>query len=123
MDQIIKDQWVAALRSGQFKQGTHVLHNPNKNEYCCLGVLCELGVAAGVVSYTEVGISLMSEGIPAMYYDGEAEFLPTSVCLWAGLPSTPAIHEWAAIPRPLPDLNDVTKLSFDEIADLIERYL
>jgi hypothetical protein len=35
-----KDKWLAALRSGEFKQGKTVLVNENK-EYCCLGVLCK----------------------------------------------------------------------------------
>jgi hypothetical protein len=36
----IKEQWVAALRSGKFKQAKYKL---KENEgYCCLGVLCSL---------------------------------------------------------------------------------
>ena len=33
--------WVAELRSGKYKQGQNVLRSED-NEYCCLGVLCEL---------------------------------------------------------------------------------
>ena len=41
----IKDKWVAALRSGKYKQGSGQLHNTMNDTYCCLGVLCaELGV-------------------------------------------------------------------------------
>ena len=45
LDATIKAQWLAALRSGQYKQTTGVLrakeddHNPR---YCCLGVLCDV---------------------------------------------------------------------------------
>jgi hypothetical protein len=35
-----KSQWVAALRSGQYKQGHHRLRMGDT--YCCLGVFCDL---------------------------------------------------------------------------------
>jgi hypothetical protein len=38
MDKTIKKKWVAALRSGEYKQGKSHLHTRN-NRYCCLGVL------------------------------------------------------------------------------------
>jgi len=37
----IRDKWIDALRSGQYKQGHHVLRSASNN-YCCLGVLCEV---------------------------------------------------------------------------------
>jgi hypothetical protein len=37
-----KTKWVNALRSGEYQQGKGVLHNPDTNTYCCLGVLCEV---------------------------------------------------------------------------------
>ena len=43
----IQAEWVAALRSGEYKQGTGVLRS-EANEFCCLGVLCDLAVKAGV---------------------------------------------------------------------------
>jgi hypothetical protein len=39
----IRDQWIDALRSGEFKQGFCYLKN-NKDEYSALGVLAELAV-------------------------------------------------------------------------------
>ncbi len=36
--QEIKDKWVAALRSGEYRQGTFQLKS-QKGYYCCLGVL------------------------------------------------------------------------------------
>ena len=38
----LKEQWVAALRSGEYKQGTGVLYNPIDDTYCCLGVLAKI---------------------------------------------------------------------------------
>lgn len=36
----IAKKWVAALRSGKYKQGLRALKTGD--EYCCLGVLCEI---------------------------------------------------------------------------------
>ncbi len=41
MNKELKDRWIAALRSGTYKQGHRCLRNTN-NEYCCLGVLCDI---------------------------------------------------------------------------------
>jgi hypothetical protein len=41
MNPEVKAKWVAALRSGKYRQGKHVL-NRNNDEFCCLGVLCEI---------------------------------------------------------------------------------
>jgi hypothetical protein len=40
MDAQIKQKWVEALRSGKYQQGQGILKGGN--EYCCLGVLCEV---------------------------------------------------------------------------------
>lgn len=37
----LKEQWINALRSGDYKQGTGQLRNDN-NEFCCLGVLADV---------------------------------------------------------------------------------
>ena len=43
MDPALKAQWVAALRSGQYTQGTGFLkRTAGSTTYCCLGVLCEI---------------------------------------------------------------------------------
>lgn len=35
-------QWLAALRSGDFKQAQHYLQRADIGGFCCLGVACEL---------------------------------------------------------------------------------
>jgi hypothetical protein len=48
MDAELKAKWTAALRSGEFKQHQGQLRAPDKSEYCCLGVLCEIaGIKIG----------------------------------------------------------------------------
>jgi hypothetical protein len=40
MDNILKEKWLVALRSGEYKQGQNQLFDGEK--YCCLGVLAEI---------------------------------------------------------------------------------
>lgn len=44
MDKELKDKWVAALRSGEYKQTKGKFHDTTRETggYCCLGVLCEV---------------------------------------------------------------------------------
>ena len=42
-----RDEWTAALRSGDYGQGLGYLMNTTRNVGCCLGVKCDLDVKAG----------------------------------------------------------------------------
>ena len=145
MNQKIKHKWLRALRSGEFVQGRRFLtarnadqplsaENPNK--YCCLGVLCELAVQDGIISKAEeligtgqIGNDTHTELI-ATNYDAEEEqqlrVLPQAVQEWAGLPNFSPYIEYnydLQSQTPLAVLNDHVRLSFAEIADLIEEQL
>ena len=51
MNKEIKDKWLAALRSGEYKQCRGRLKKGNKNKsFCCLGVLTDLAIKSGEVS-------------------------------------------------------------------------
>ena len=53
---MLKDKWIAALRSGKYKQGKGALQ---RNEsFCCLGVLCEV---AGVHNFDHDGFGMTYE--------------------------------------------------------------
>lgn len=39
----LKAKWLEALRSGRYKQGQGRLRDES-NQFCCLGVLCDVGV-------------------------------------------------------------------------------
>ena len=95
------EQWVEALRSGKYKQGRRTLRNRN-DEFCCLGVLPDkvweyLGREA--VDY-KVHVSTVNSKIPISVV--ESFLLPLK-----------EIH--------LITLNDVYKLSFEQIADILEE--
>lgn len=117
MDATVKAQWLAALRSGEYRQGVGALNKDGK--FCCLGVLCDLAAKAGVVE-TEID--------PDGYtrYDDFTGSLPPAVKFWSGvkgdfghLPERIIVNE--ADCRQLSDLNDSAEASFTQIADIIEQ--
>lgn len=121
MNPDVKAKWVAAMKSGERKQGTRFLHF--KDEFCCLGVLCDLAAKEGKGEWISCG-----EGTNYAFRDelGEIEghYLPESIVIWSGLKS-----KRGRLPHPinrqfsLDGLNDKTGLSFKEIADIIEAQL
>lgn len=52
MDAVLKANWVAALRSGEFKQGKRKLYRAGDDSYCCLGVFAKIN-----------GMSLKDNGV------------------------------------------------------------
>ena len=146
MNQEIKARWVAALRSGEYPQAINRLRF--EDGYCCLGVLCELAVADGVISNLGMGedggflYGINPEGQMA---GGEPEtsttVLPKAVIEWAGIeridsgsPMVTADESWIPklnlhtvkspdeLPSELAGLNDLG-MSFTDIADIIEEQL
>lgn len=116
MYQGIRDQWVAALRSGEFIQGFGRLYTDD-GRYCCLGVLCELARRAGVVKLNEITREFYSSGQKA---DTSSSHLPKAVREWAGLRAPNPIVGG----KQLTKWNDVVAVgTFDRIADMIERDL
>lgn len=134
MNAEIKRKWVAALRSGEYRQAKDYLARTNDDGqvvgYCCLGVLCEIAVQEEAIAPPS---PINYEG--SLWYDGDDVVLPESVAAWAGLDS-----EDPAVPRPegarehpsflsrgedkttLASLND-GGFTFAQIADLIEEHL
>lgn len=117
----IKSKWVAALRSGEFKQGTGWLLQRNHNEtqaayYCCLGVLCELHRRE-----TNEG-EWKPEGCVTIYSTNRDSSL-------IDLPY--GVHQWAGLKRMAPkdkdnvglDERNDAGMTFAQIADIIERDL
>lgn len=90
MREDIADQWATELESGKWIQGREKLgylnleENPNP-QHCCLGVLCEMAVVAGVISRIE--IPDISAGKVSYQYAEAREVLPESVQDWAGMSS------------------------------------
>jgi hypothetical protein len=107
----IKEQWVAALRSGEFKQGRGSLRKGDL--FCCLGVLTDLFVRATGAAWNKIG--------GAMGIGEEGACLPRLVMEWAGLDNpNPYILDQKGRLLSAASLND-HGATFAEIADAIER--
>ena len=138
MKEEVAKVWIETLRSDRFKQSTDALHNVKEQVitttinaegetvdtrtipagHCCLGVLCELAIEAGVkVERTLIG----DDGYEELY-DNEAGALPASVMDWAGMNTEDGDFETKDMcDESLAALNDAGK-TFAEIADIIEEY-
>lgn len=149
MDPERKAEWLAALRSGNYRQTTNKLTD-DSGAYCCLGVACHLAVEAGVISkwvgpdYTYFG-DLEYRGFPYGSQNTVKVFswseLPVQVQEWMGLVSPDPVVELPEDHPALPELrqsdvlydseydarlsqlNDTARLTFEQIADLIEDQL
>lgn len=94
----VREEWCKALRSGDYIQTKGVLRN--EAGYCCLGVLEDLYLRQQGV---ELGLC-------------EEAHLDQPVVEWAGLcVQSPSVDRCY-----LTTLNDVHKLSFPQIADIID---
>jgi hypothetical protein len=105
----VQQRWIEALESGYYKQGKSRLRDSHDN-YCCLGVLCDLAVEAGVIPPPEPSINVYN----AYSYLNHTTIVPPAVQLWAGL-NNPTGN---AKRFELTALND-KGISFSEIAQLI----
>src|ERR1700746_4178083 len=101
----VAEKWVAALRSGKYKQAKNHLYDGEG--YCCLGVLAkELGF--------EFKPGSTARGNDAWMCDGEWSVLPLSVMMAAGMRSIDGNYKEST----LAEVNDLG-LTFLEIADII----
>ena len=102
--------WIAALRSDQYKQVTGVLKNDNG--YCCMGVMCDLLNPDGWGEHCQTyggwayGFTYKS--------DEDLEVPPEDVMEYYGIDPNLAAS-FAA-------LNDTHRLNFHQIADAIEWF-
>ena len=104
----LRQLWVNALRSGEFKQGKAVLRSTD-NEYCCLGVLCEVAARQGLMP---AGIQLGE----CYSYSGETKWLAPHVAELVGLNNVCGGIDMSS--RALTTMND-QGMSFDAIANFI----
>ena len=103
MDKQIKEDWLEALRSGEYQQGTGFLEKDGCN--CCLGVLCR------VLEIEGEGESMAGETV---YFDGYCATLSDRLLLTAQISDDLAME--------LAAMND-GGTTFEQIADYIEAEL
>ena len=130
MKKLIKQQWLAALRSGDYEQNKGRLRVGNK--FCALGVLVDLHSKASYSKWEE-----SEAGWRYLDADGSNEdyFLTPAVQKWAKLTGPgPKLTYNEVVGVSLVNLNDgdvydpkykgeVPGLSFSELANLIEEQL
>lgn len=122
------EAWVEALRSGEYSQTRGVLHD--KDGFCCLGVACDLAGKSGLKLDVISEYDLEENDITYEYYsyDGIRTVLPLRVQEWLGISS-----DMGSFLLPIParsgehncsltGANDEIKLTFTQIADLVEWF-
>jgi len=138
MDQQIKQLWVGALRSKEYKQGQNWLKKGD--DFCCLGVLCDLYLSENSREwkarddeeepseiYDEdeyLQLTYSYDSFDEFSVDNNTEMLPKSVAKWAGINEDTVYCDGCVSVRgeTLTGLND-SGHSFDEIASIIEECL
>lgn len=145
MNPTIKEAWLQALRGRKYQQTTGTLFDagPESMGFCCLGVLCDLAVKAGIIQAPTIISNFAHYGVEG---DISSSVLPKVVMKWAGMesPNPDVLYTYdegcnceydqgcnAEPPedcpndpnyRDLADIND-NHASFEEIAALIEEQL
>lgn len=106
-------RWVAALRSGEYQQGRHILHGTGR--FCCLGVLCDI---YGLGETTEQRIRQVTSSVCRVYNN-------PVLTEFAGLDKHVNVSEkgYELLEDVLINMNDMDFKSFEEIADYIEKEL
>ena len=107
-----RKKWIAALRSGEYKQGKGCLENAN-GEFCCIGVLAKL---AGVERVVSPGKTTAYQSI---IYDGQIGSASDKVKEWVGLINEVAMFNDKGDYEDLARLND-NGYTFEDIAAIIE---
>lgn len=106
MKKDIAEMWIEALRSGKYKQGYGYLKQESGDNieenarFCCLGVLCSITDPLHLSKNTE---SLSQDIMNIAGVENYLGYIPS-------------------IDNSLVKFNDADKLTFPEIADIIEKH-
>jgi len=100
--------WIAALRSGEYKQSKHRLET--QGGYCCLGVACKVVIPIDKLELNQYGL------INGEYSD-EQTYAPE----WLKKINSDT-EFWKTYGESLAGLNDSKGYSFEAIAQIIEDF-
>lgn len=115
----IRDEWIPALRGGEYTQGKHTLHaiEDGKHTFCCLGVACDIRQIESDVREGDMGI------IHEYTYMGTRQLgaLPKALADEIGITIDGIVSMKGDTDKYtcLTQMNDGGE-SFDQIADIIE---
>ena len=119
MNKEIKAKWVAALRSGDYVQGKGTLRSEGNqlrsegDQFCCLGVLCNL--------HAQAHPKIAAKQKDSESYMGESEILPDAVMEWSEVNTRNGLFGDDSGRSTLASLNDAGT-SFSELAKIIEKH-
>lgn len=123
-----RKKWIAALRSGEYKQGRGNLRVVSRKQtrHCCLGVACEIsGVKAFSDPRRTADLNGWQSSLRYGFGNGRSEryfmYLPIETQRWLGVLSADPKVALPDGPLALTYLNDCG-WSFERIADAIEQY-
>ena len=112
MNKKVKETWIKALKSGEFKQGKGYLESDGK--YCALGILSLLSLVEGQCTYNQV------DGLGR--FDNKRYTLSYNTLTWAGMDledfKADVLTEGEL--TSIADLND-RGLSFQKLAQIIDQ--
>lgn len=119
----IKAALVAALESGEYKQGKGFLHEGDC--FCLEGVLCDLAVKVGLAEWVRSVGGIYSLVEHAYGFSGYRA-LPTAIVEWAGLADDPTLmykgkqYRWYVLND---GIGKGQPLTFPELAKLIKEQM
>ncbi len=124
MKKEIKEQWIKALRSGEYRQARGKLCKVNgkgNKSFCCLGVLTDIAIKSGEVNG---GWRVYDN---TMIYDTSFALLSRNIIKWAGMTGVDTDGEiyyenCRVSPIVLATKND-KGASFKQIANIIDKYI
>jgi hypothetical protein len=120
--------WIAALKSGKFRQGTGQLAERKSKHvnYCCLGVACALtNKMAGKLGLEKLEKAFITD--EAITFDGSQYRLPFALVAPLrlrddkGVLAKPVKDNEGEYAETLADLNDMAGWTFKQIAEYIEK--
>lgn len=114
---------VEALRSGQYQQGMEFLHKNNdggQDQFCCLGVACDVAVKNGL----DVSVEPVEDKPNFITYDENGGYMPTSVYHWYGFTTDDPVidrNDQNGQVITATKANDNMRWTFGAIANAIEK--
>lgn len=125
MNPEIKARWLTKLRDPEARQTREDLKNDEGQ--CCLGLLCDIAVEDGII---DPPVAWSRGNVTVYAYAGSMQVPPAGIIDWAGLFGTYHFGDSKSDANQLIDMNDGTlgrrnkdRLTFPQIADMIERFL
>lgn len=122
MNSIVKEEWLKALRSGEYKQGDGCLKSGD--EFCCLGILSDIYAKEKSLQWRPEFFNAAKDDSEDKFIYERAAIPRAFVCEWAELsePNPKIKPIKVGAPDSLAAMNDAG-YTFNEIADVIEEQL